>query len=100
MDEFNRLMREGWSEYWAQYVDGCLVFATTEAQCRHRQRMLTVALKVLGKEASSKIDRAIKKSGKIAGMKITKGGVVLDGDAVVALELANCGRSDRKEESK
>ena len=54
----------------------CPVFAATEEQCRHRQRMLTVALRVLGKEVSSKIDRTIRRSGKIAGMKFTKGGVV------------------------
>ena len=34
-DGFNTLMGEGWREYWAQYVDDCLVFATTEEQCRH-----------------------------------------------------------------
>ena len=87
-DVFNRLLGEGWREYWAHYVEDCLVFAATEEQCRHRQRMLTVALKVLGKEVSSKIDRTNKKSGKIAGMKFTKEGVALDDDAVAALELA------------
>jgi hypothetical protein len=87
-DGFNRLMGESWRDYWAQYVDDCLVFSATEEQCRHRQRMLTIALRVLGKEVSSKIDRTIRTSGKIAGMKFTKGGVVLDDDAVAALELA------------
>ena len=69
-------------------MDDCLVFAATEEQCRHRQRMLTVAPRVLGKEVSSKIDRTIKRSGKTAGMKFPKGGVVLDDDAVATLELA------------
>ena len=50
--------------------------------------MLTIALRVLGKEVSNKIDRTIRKSVKIAGMKFTKGGVVLDDDAAAALELA------------
>ena len=50
--------------------------------------MLTVALKVLGKEVSSKIDKTFRRSGEIEGMKFTKGGVVLDDDAVAALELA------------
>lgn len=44
--------------------------------------------KVLGKEVSSKIDWTVKKSGNVAGMKFTKGGVVPDDDAVAALELA------------
>ena len=42
----------------------------------------------MGKEVSSKIGRTIRKSGKIAGIQFTKGGVVLDDDAVAALELA------------
>ena len=37
---------------------------------------------------SNKIDRTIRRSGKIAGMKLTKGGVVLDDDAVATFELA------------
>ena len=41
-----------------------------------------------GKEVSSKIDTTIRRSEKIARMKFTKGGVVLDDDAVTALELA------------
>ena len=68
VDGCNRLMGEGWREYWAQYVDGCLVFAATEEQCTHKQRMLTIALRGLEKEVSNKNDRTISKSGKIAGM--------------------------------
>ena len=37
---------------------------------------------------SSKIDRTISTEGRIVGLKFTKGGVVLDDDAVAALELA------------
>ena len=64
--------------------------------CSDRRAVQTVALKVLGKEVSSKTDRTIKKSGKIAGMKFTKGGVVLDDDAVSALELAMDGVIEKK----
>ena len=60
-DGFNRLMGENWREYWAQYADDCLVFTATEEQCRHRQRMLTIAFRVLGKEVLSKIDRTFRK---------------------------------------
>ena len=69
-------------------MDAWLVFTAAEEQCMHRQRMLTIALRVLGKEVPSKTNRTIRNSGKIAGMKFTKGVVVLDDDAVVALELA------------
>ena len=54
-DGFNRMMGENWREYWAQYVDDCLVFAATKEQCRHRQRMLTVALKVLGRRYQARL---------------------------------------------
>ena len=60
-------MGEGWREYWARYVDGCLVSAATEKQCRHRQRMLTIAIRFLGKEVSSKIDRTVKEVREYSG---------------------------------
>jgi hypothetical protein len=87
-DGFNRLLGESWRDYWAQYVDDCMPFGATREQCGNRQRILSACLRVLGKEVSSKIDRTISTEGRIAGLKFTKGGVVLDDDAVAALELA------------
>ena len=54
--------------------------------------MLTIALRVWGKEVSNKIDRIIRKSGKIAGMGFTKGGVVLDDDVLGLFKLVLCVR--------
>ena len=87
-DGFNRLLGESWRDYWAQYVDDCMPIGATREQCGNRQRILSACLRVLGKEVSSKIDRTISTEGRIAGLKFTKGGVVLDDDAVAALELA------------
>ena len=87
-DGFNRLLGESWRDYWAQYVDDCMPYGATREQCRNRQRILSACLRVLGKEVSSKVDRTISTEGRIAGLKFTKGGVVLDDDAVAALELA------------
>ena len=40
-----------------------------------------------GKGSVVKLDRTVSTEGRIAGLKFTKGGVVLDDDAVVALKL-------------
>ena len=82
------MLGESWRDYWAQYVDDCMPFGATREQCRSRQRILSACLRVLGKKVSSKIDREISTEGRIAGLKFTEGGVVLDDDAMAALELA------------
>ena len=87
-DGFNRLLGESWRDYWTQYVDDCMPFGATREQCGNRRRILSACLRVLGKEVSSKICRTISTEGRIAGLKFTKGGVVLDDDVGVALELA------------
>ena len=50
--------------------------------------MLTVALRVMGKEVSSKVDREVHEYGLVAGLKFVEGGVTLCDEAVAALELA------------
>jgi hypothetical protein len=87
-DAFNRIFGEEWREYWAMYVDDCMPFGATEQQCKHRQRFLTAALKVLGKKVSAKVDRTVRQEGHIAGLKFVPGGVVLNDEAVEALRLA------------
>ena len=65
-------------------VDDGMCFAETRERCGHRQRILTVALRVLGKKVSDKVNRTISEVGHIAGLKFVEGGVTLDDEAVAA----------------
>ena len=87
-DGFNKLLGQEWRDYWAQYVDDCMPYGYTREQCEARKRMLTVALRVMGKEVSSRVDREVHEYGLVAGLKFVEGGVTLCDEAVAALELA------------
>ena len=76
-DAFNRMFGQEWTDYWVCYVDDCLRWGYTHEQCSGRSRLLTAALKVMGKEVSEKVDRSVKEHGTVAGLKFTAGGVCL-----------------------
>jgi site-specific DNA-cytosine methylase len=87
-DAFNRLFREEWHQWWVVYVDDVLTYGRTEQQTKVRQRMLSMALRLLGKTVSSKIDRTVKQEGNIVGLKFIPGGVVVCDETVAAVRVA------------
>ena len=58
---------------------------TPSSTQQDRQRIVSMALKKLGKRLSEKLDRTVRQEGHIAGMKFTPEGVVITDEAVDAL---------------
>ncbi len=87
-DALNRLFGEEWRQWFLLYVDDSLPFGHTRTQADARQRIFEVAMEVLGKALSDKVDNSITEEGHIAGLKYEHGGVVLDDAAVESVGLA------------
>ena len=56
-------------------MDDCLTWGYTHEHCAGRSKLLTVALKVMGKEVSGKVDRSVKEQGTVAGIEFKAGGL-------------------------
>ena len=78
----NHLFGEKWREYWLLYVDDALPFGDTKLCTGHRMRLLKVAMKVLGKTLSDKLDDQIGEKGHCAGLDFVEDGVAVDDSAV------------------
>ena len=86
-DAVNRMFGREWRDWWVCCVDDCLCWGYTREQCTARSRLLTVALRMTGKEVSEKVDRSVKEHGTVAGLKFTAGGCVLDDSAVESVKV-------------
>lgn len=88
VDGLNHLFKEEWRQWFLLYVDDALPHGAGREQAEARQRIFEVAMEVLGKQLSDKVEDEIKEQGFIAGLKFEAGGVVIDDDAVEAVVAA------------
>jgi hypothetical protein len=63
----NAVFGEEWQDWMICYVDDVMVYGLTENQCKQRQRLLSMALRLLDKKVSSKLDRTVKQEGHLVG---------------------------------
>ena len=77
-----------YTHWFVSYIDDILSHGTTREQCEQRQRLVTVALKVLGLPTADKIDRTVREFGLLVGLKFVKGGIVVDDHTVESLREA------------
>ena len=79
------LFNEEFHKWTALFVDDILEYDYTKQHAADKQRIVSMALKKLGKRLSEKLDRTVRQEGHIAGMKFTPEGVAITDEAVGAL---------------
>ena len=88
IDGFKRMFGQEWRDLLVCYVDDCLTWGYTHEQCAGRSRLLTVALRVLDKEGSEKIDKSVQEQGTVVGMSFTARVCTLDDSAAESVKVA------------
>lgn len=85
---WNKLCKENWRSWVLLYVDDAMPYSLENGQGEAMQRIFGVAMQVLGKELSTKVDNSITEEGHIAGLGYVHGGVALNTEGVEAVKAA------------